>query len=138
MASAVRLGVRVRRNGCDKSGLGARLALFETLGPCRFAGWGEGGECYRFFGCSYRYSRGEPMGRPGQSPYIRLMATEEMQTGNVYDAVHYNLVQEQLAEVPGLIRLLLPPVPASSSSPTIGPDWWRHGAHASGRYRPEL
>ena len=30
-----------RPKGADKSGLGARLALFEGLGPCRFAGWAD-------------------------------------------------------------------------------------------------
>ncbi|MEW1687059.1 hypothetical protein ACIQOF_21380 [Streptomyces sp. NPDC091265] len=36
-----------RLKGCDKSGLCARLGLFEAHGPCRFDGWAEGGEVYR-------------------------------------------------------------------------------------------
>lgn len=36
-----------RPKGCDKSGLGARIGLFEAFGPARFAGWAEGGEVYR-------------------------------------------------------------------------------------------
>ena len=35
-----------RPKGRDKSGHAGRLGLFEALGPCRFAGWAEGGEVY--------------------------------------------------------------------------------------------
>ncbi len=80
--------------GCDKSGLGARLALFEGLGPCRFAGFAKGGERYTDpwgLGFTYVYAPGEPMGRPVKGAYIRLMATEETQTSNVFDTVLYNL-----------------------------------------------
>lgn len=83
-----------RPKGCDKSGLGARLALFEGLGPCRFAGWARGGEIYRDpwnLGFTYRYQPGEPMGRPLKGAYIRCMATEETQTSNVFDTILYNL-----------------------------------------------
>ncbi|CAO0836172.1 hypothetical protein SMICM17S_07179 [Streptomyces microflavus] len=54
-----------RPKGCDKSGLGARVGLFEALGPARFAGWAEGGEVYRDpwgLGFEYTYEPGEPMG----------------------------------------------------------------------------
>ena len=120
-----------RPKGCDKSGLGARLALFEALGPARFDGWAEGGEVYRDpwgLGFEYVYEAGEPMGRPVSVPYIRIMATEEGQTGNVFDTVHFNLTDEAslLSSVPGLdvgiTRINLPdggeitPSTASSSS----------------------
>lgn len=86
-----------RPKGCDKSGLGARLALFEGLGPCRFEGWAEGGETYQDpwgLGFEYTYQSGEPMGRPVRVPFIRILATEENQTGNTYDSVYYNLTDE--------------------------------------------
>ncbi|MFE5332942.1 terminase [Embleya sp. NPDC056575] len=118
-----------RPKGCDKSGLGARFALFEALGPCRFAGWAEGGETYTDpwgLGFVYTYEPGEPMGAPVTDPYIRIMATEEGQTGNVYDSIHYNLTDGPLSGVPGLdvglTRVMLPfggeitPSTASSSS----------------------
>jgi hypothetical protein len=80
-----------RPKGTNKSGLAGELVLFEALGPCRFDGWARGGEKYEFLGQTYVYERGEPMGRPVQTPYVRIMATEEDQTGNVYGVVKYNL-----------------------------------------------
>lgn len=94
-----------RPKGADKSGLAARFALFEALGPCRFDGFAEGGEVYRDpwgLGFSYVYEAGEPMGRPVRVPYVRCMATEEGQTGNVYDAIHFNLLEGLLGSVPGI------------------------------------
>lgn len=94
-----------RPKGADKSGMAARFAMFEALGPCRFAGWAKGGEVYRDpwrLGFSYTYAEGEPMARPVTVPYIRCMATEEGQTGNVYDAIHFNLTEGKLAAIPGL------------------------------------
>lgn len=96
-----------RPKGADKSGLGARLALFEALGPCRFDGWAEGGEIYEDpwgLGFRYEYQPGEPLGRPVRSPMIRCMATEEGQTGNVYATVYVNLTDDDapLSHVPGV------------------------------------
>ena len=120
-----------RPKGCDKSGLGARLSLFEAFGPCRFAGFAVGGEVYRDpwgLGFEYVYEPGEPMGRHVTVPYVRIMATEEGQTGNVYDTIYYNLTDEDapLSQVPGcdpgLTRTFLPgggeimPSTASSAS----------------------
>lgn len=120
-----------RPKGSDKSGLGARLGLFEALGPCRFAGWAVGGEVYTDpwgLGFEYVYEPGEPMGRHVVTPFIRCMATEEGQTGNVYDSIHYNLTDPdaRLSQVPGvdagLTRVFLPgggeitPSTASSSA----------------------
>jgi hypothetical protein len=96
-----------RPKGCNKSGLGAEFSLFEALGPARFDGFAEGGEVYEDpwgLGFGYVYQPGEPMGRPVQTPFIRVMATEEDQAGNVYDTIHFNLTDEDalLAHVPGL------------------------------------
>lgn len=96
-----------RPKGSDKSGMGARFGLFEALGPCRFAGWAEGGEVYRDpwgLGFVHRYKKGEPMGRPVKVPYVRCMATEEGQTGHVYDAIWFNLTGDDapLSKIPGL------------------------------------
>ncbi|MEU7851937.1 hypothetical protein AB0B69_31510 [Micromonospora parva] len=128
-----------RPKGCDKSGLGARIGLFEAFGPCRFAGWAEGGEVYRDpwgLGFEYVYEPGEPMGRPVRVPYLRIMATEEGQTGNVYDTIYFNLTDEAspLSQVPGidpgLTKINLPdggeitPSTASSSSKDGGKETW--------------
>jgi hypothetical protein len=128
-----------RPKGCDKSGLGARLGLFEAFGPCRFDSWAEGGEVYRDpwgLGFEYVYEAGEPMGRPVRVPYLRIMATEEGQTGNVFDTIYFNCVDEssRLSQVPGvdpgLTRINLPdggeitPSTASSSSKDGGKETW--------------
>jgi hypothetical protein len=118
-----------RPKGCDKSGQGARLGLVEALAPCRFEDWALGGEVYRDLwglGFEYIYEPGEPMGRPVKVPFIRCMATEETQTGLVYDTIHFNLTEGPLNKVPGLdvglTRTLLPgggeitPSTASSAS----------------------
>lgn len=120
-----------RPKGCDKSGLAARFALFEALGPCRFDGWATGGEVYEDpwgLGFRYTYQPGEPMGRHVTAPFIRIMATEEQQVGNVYETIYYNLTDDDslLSQVPGidaaLGRVLLPgggeirPSTASSAS----------------------
>lgn len=69
------------------------MALFEALGPCRFAGWAKGHEVFRDpwdSGFEYRYSPGEPMGRVVKGAFVRLMATEESQVSAVYDTILYN------------------------------------------------
>ncbi len=81
--------------------------LFEALGPCRFAGWARGGEIYRDpygFGFEYEYDEGEPMGRPVVAPFIRILATEENQTGNTFRTVYYNLTDRDcpLYQWPGI------------------------------------
>lgn len=105
-----------RPKGTDKSGLAAKIALLEAFGPCRFDGFAEGGETYEFLGKVYTYRRGEPMGRPVTVPYVRIMATEEGQTGNVYDTIYFNLTDEGAPLFamraygcdPGLTRVSLP------------------------------
>lgn len=80
-----------RPKGSNKSGVAAWIAMFEALGPCRFSGWATGGEVYEYLGFRYVYRQGEPMGAPITHPFIRIMATEEKQTGHVYDEVMYSL-----------------------------------------------
>ncbi|HEX6969128.1 MAG TPA: hypothetical protein VF174_10000 [Micromonosporaceae bacterium] len=106
-----------RPKGCDKSGHGSRFCLFEAFGPCRFAGFAEGGEVYEDpwgLGFRYVYSPGEPMGRHVVDPFIRVLATEEEQSGNVYDSIYFNLTDDRcpLSKIPGLdaglTRVVLP------------------------------
>ncbi len=83
-----------RPKGTDKSGIAAALVLFEAFGPCRFGGIAKGGETYEFLGQTYVYQPGELMGKEIRSPVVKIMATEEGQTGNVYDNVYFNLTDE--------------------------------------------
>jgi hypothetical protein len=113
-------GFYSRPKGCDKSGLAARMSLLEALGPARFDGWAVEGEVYfcADHGCpcgwEYEYEVGEPKGKRVTVPFIRIMATEEGQTGNTYDTVFFNLTDETspLSQVPGvdagLTRVFLP------------------------------
>lgn len=105
-----------RPKGCDKSGLAAKLALFEAFGPARFAGWAKGGEKYEYLGKTYVYQRGEPMGRSVTSPFVRILATEEEQTGNTFATIHYNLTASSAplfdlqawGVVPGMSKIIIP------------------------------
>ena len=102
-----------RPKGRDKSGHAGRVVLFEALGPCRFAGFAEGGELFTWRDFAYEYQPGEPMGRPVTSPFIRCLATEEGQAGNTYDNVYFNLTEGPLAEglprdAAGLTRTYIP------------------------------
>jgi hypothetical protein len=107
------------------------FALFEALGPARYSGTAEGGEVYEDpwgLGFRYVYEPGEPMGKHVHVPIIRIMATEEGQTGNVYDTIFYNLTDDEslLSQIPGIdpgrTRIYLPfggeiiPSTASSAS----------------------
>lgn len=97
-----------RPKGCDKSGLASRFCLFEALGPCRFSGvWAKGGEVYTDpwgLGFRYVYSPGEPMGKHIVDPFIRVLSTEEKQSGNVYDSIYFNLTDDRcpLSRIPGM------------------------------------
>lgn len=82
-----------RSKGTDKSGLAARIAMFEALGPCRFDHWAEEGEVYVDpwgLGFEYRFRKGEPVGHRVNNAVIELYATEEGQTGNIMDTVRFN------------------------------------------------
>lgn len=143
-----------RPKGCDKSGMEARFGLFEALGPCRGTGeFAEGGEVYRDpwgLGFEYRYEPGEPIGRPVKVPFIRCMATEEGQVGNVYDTIYFNLTEGPLAQAlsrkddAGLSRILLPgggeitPSTASSSAKDGGKETFNIYDETHLYNRPEL
>jgi hypothetical protein len=114
-----------RAKGRAKSELAGLLALWEGMGPCRFAGWAEGGEVLKWRDFRYVYVAGEPMGRPVTYPFVRCLATEETQAGNTYDNVYFNLTEGPLAEglaknAAGLTRIFLPNggeiVPSTASS----------------------
>jgi len=105
-----------RPKGCDKSGFAAKIALFEAFGPARFAGWAKGGEVYEFLGRTYVYAKGEAMGRAIKSPYVRILATEETQTGNTFATIEYNLTDSRAplfalqawGVVPGKTKVVIP------------------------------
>ena len=122
----------VRPKGRAKSELAGFLGLFDAFGPARFAGWATGGEVFRWRDFAYRYAPGEPMGRPLVYPFVRCLATEEAQTGNTYDVIHFNLQHGPLgdglpSDAVGLTRVLLPDggeiVPSTASS--SAKDGWR-------------
>ena len=73
-----------RLKGRAKSEIAALFALLEGLGPARFDHWAKKGETSWW---GYRYETGEPVGRSVRSPLVRVLATEEGQTGNTYDNV---------------------------------------------------
>lgn len=102
-----------RSKGRAKSELAGFEVLLEGFGPCRFAGFAEGGEVFEWRDFQYEYAVGEPMGRQVVYPFIRCLATEEGQSGNTYDNVYFNLTDGPLSEglastVAGLTRTLLP------------------------------
>ena len=139
-----------RPKGSDKSGHAARLGLFEAMGPCRFDGWAKGGEVYEYLGFRYVYEKGEPMGRPITHPFLRLMATEEKQVGQVYDEFVYSLQNGPLrmafgrGDDIGLGRVILPdggevrPDTASSAAKDGGLESFAVFDEAHLYYKPEL
>lgn len=141
-----------RPKGSNKSGYAAWLVCFEALGPCRFAGFAEGGEVFEQMDFRYEYQKGEPMGRPIVYPFIRILATEEKQVGNVYDALHYNLLHGPLRMMfdreddIGLGRVYLPgegggeirPDTASSAAKDGGKESFIVPDETHLYYKPEL
>ena len=85
--------------GADKSGFAAYVGCFEVAGPARFAGWAKGGETFEYLGKRYTYRAGEPMGRLINQPRVRCLATEEGQTGLIYDTILTNFKDGPLAEL---------------------------------------
>lgn len=116
-----------RGKGRAKSELAGFIGLFEAFGPCRFAGWATGGEVFEWRDFRYEFAPGEAMGRPVVYPFVRCLATEEEQSGNTYDNIHFNLTEGPLGEdlptgAAGVTRTFIPgggeirPSTASSSS----------------------
>jgi hypothetical protein len=78
----VHRGVYCRSKGMRKSELGGMVAVAEALGPVRCDGFD---------------ARGEPVGIPVTYPFVRIIATEEDQSSNIYDNVTYMLEHGQVA-----------------------------------------
>jgi hypothetical protein len=62
-----------RAQGWGKSPLLALIGLAELCGPSRFDGWD---------------ARGEPVGRPPETPWVQVAAVSEDQTANTFNALH--------------------------------------------------
>lgn len=63
-----------RPKGRAKSELAGFVGLAEAFGPVRFDGWD---------------ADGQPVGRPVRSPLLKILATEESQTGNTMEVVAF-------------------------------------------------
>lgn len=108
-----------RPKGRAKSELAGFIGCAEAVGPVRFAYWDEDGN---------------PVGQSVTVPYIRIMATEENQAGNVYDVIRFNFEHGPLADIPGvdagLTRIILPdggeitPSTATAASKDGGKETW--------------
>lgn len=139
-----------RAKGADKSGQNYRFACFEALGPCRFAGWAKGGEVFEQMDFRYEYAPGEPMGKVVTYPFLRIMATEEGQAGNVYDGIYFNLTEGpcqqffRRKEDVGLTRVFLPdggeirPCTAASASKDGGKETFASFDETHLYYTPPL
>lgn len=124
-------GLLVRPQKWGKGPLTAADTCAEAVGPTVFAGWSTGREAYRCsdYGCRcgfiYRYTQGEPMGRPWNTPKIQITATSEDQTGNVFKQLLPMIEEGPLSEIitdTGYTRIILPgggfiePVTAAANS----------------------
>ncbi|GAA2665261.1 hypothetical protein [Nonomuraea recticatena] len=108
-----------RPKGRAKSELAGFIGCGEALGPVRFDYWDDDGN---------------PVGKPVKVAYLRIMATEENQAGNVYDVIRHNFEHGPLSEVPGidagLTRIILPdggeitPSTATAASKDGGKETW--------------
>ena len=99
-----------RPKGCDKSGKGGRLGLFE-LWAMPFRRLGEGRGNLHVPRPDLRVSAGpEPMGRPVQGPNVVCIATAEEQTDNVYQVMKYNCENGPLSQLRGYGLMSVKPV----------------------------
>lgn len=105
----VREAVLSRAKGRAKSEIAGMVACLEAIGPVRFDHWAAAGEVSWW---GYEYEEGEPVGRRVRSPFVRVLATEEGQTGNTYDNVVLMLTKGRIADHlsidAGLTRVLIP------------------------------
>lgn len=91
-----------RPKGCDKSGIAARLALFEALGPCRFSHWATADEPpYEYLGHKYYFREGEAVGKRILGPKVKIMATVKDQANLIYDTVYANFEDGPLSVLKG-------------------------------------
>lgn len=117
-----RRAILSRPKGRAKSEIAGAIGCVETCpgAPARFDGWD---------------ARGDPVGRSVVSPFARILATEEGQTGNTYDNCRIMLTQGRIAEElagldAGLTRTFLPgngeirPSTAGASSKDGGKETW--------------
>ena len=89
-----------RAKGRAKSELAALVTCAEALGPVRFDHWAGAGEVSD---SGYQHAEGEPVGHRVRSPLVRVLATEEGQAGNTYQAASLMLQRGRIAdEFPGL------------------------------------
>jgi hypothetical protein len=78
----VHRAVYCRSKGMRKSEVAGMVCCAEALGPVRCDGFD---------------ARGEPVGIPVTYPFVRIMATEEDQSSNVYDNVAYMMQNGEVA-----------------------------------------
>lgn len=130
----IRRYILSRAKGRAKSEWAGFLGCAEGLGPVVFDHWAVRGETSWW---GYEFEKGEPVGRPVVRPFIRCLATEELQTGNTYDNIRYILTSEKApitSEISGidagLTRTFLPqggeirPSSAASASKDGGKETW--------------
>lgn len=97
-----RRGVLSRPKGRAKSEIAGTIVSAEACGPVRFDHWARKGEVSWW---GYPYMPGEPVGRPVKWPFIRIMATEEGQSGNTYDNVPAMLSHRPFVKAYGAIDI---------------------------------
>lgn len=130
----IRRYILSRPKGRAKSEFAGFLACAEGLGPVVFDHWAVKGETSWW---GYEFEKGEPVGRTVVRPFIRCLATEELQTGNTYDNVRYILTSDKAlisSEIrgidAGLTRTFLPqggeirPSSAAAASKDGGKETW--------------
>jgi len=91
-----RRAILSRPKGRAKSEIAGGLVCAEALGPVRFDGWD---------------ANGDPVGVPPVYPFLRCLATEEVQSVNTYDNVVFMLGEGEAANEyavdPGLTRTFI-------------------------------
>jgi hypothetical protein len=97
-----------RPKGRAKSELAGMIAVAEAFGPVRFGHWAEEGEETSW---GYKFTAGDPVGRPVRYPFVRCLATEEGQAGHTYANVAF-MLDTARAEHPDVF-----------SGADIGKDW---------------
>lgn len=97
-----RRGILSRPKGRAKSEIAGMFVCAEACGPVRFDHWARKGEVSWW---GYPYEPGEPVGKPVKWPFIRIMATEEGQSGNTYANVPAMLSHRPFLKAYGAIDI---------------------------------